>query len=192
MQRLSNLNKWQHVKADEALNLSGAEGRRVRLDVNAPWPVRLWHSDGNGEMTFLALAEGRDVIEFIAPATSSITVEGGEVWVHTFDGEVLSVEVADAVKLTKMVTRRPRNHEMEMMAYEMRRNSEAMYATIYQELRREFAGREQAPVAPTPQPQPAGDAAGDGSQPEPAGVAGDGAGDKPADGGSGKSAAKKG
>lgn len=192
MQRLSNLTKWQHVKADQALNLSGSEGRRVRLDVNAPFQVRLWHSDGNGEMTFLAGVEGRDVIEFIAPATSSITVEGGELWVHTFDGEKLSVEIADAVKLTKMVTRRPRNYEMEMMAYEMRRNSEAMYASIYQELRREFAGRSPAAPASGPQPESAGDASGDGSKSEPAGVAGDGAGDKPANDGSGKPADKKG
>lgn len=192
MQRLSNLTKWQHVKADQALNLSGSDGRRVRLDVNAPFQVRLWHSDGNGEMTFLAVVEGRDVIEFIAPATSSITVEGGELWVHTFDGEVLSVEVADAVKLTKMVTRRPRNHEMEMMAYEMRRNQEAMFEQIRSELRRELVGRNPPPATPTAQSQSAGDAAGTGSESESPELSADGAGDKPADGGSGKPVANKG
>lgn len=192
MQRLNNLAKWQHVKPDQAINLAGNDGRRVRLDVNAPFPVRLYHYDGNGEGTFLALVEGRDVIEFVAPASSSITVDGGELWCHTFDGEVLSVEVADAVKLTKMVTRRPRNHEMELMAYEMRRNSEQMYATIYDQLRREFAGRTAAPAAAAVQPQPSGDAAGAGGQPEPDAGAGDGAGDEPADAGSAKPAKKKG
>lgn len=191
MQRLNNLDKWKHVTPEDVMQLSGEPGRRVRIDVNAPYPVRLMHADGNGEVTFLALVEGRDVVEFFAPGDSSISVDG-ELWAHTFDGEKLAVVVLDAVKFTKMVTRRPRDHALELMQFHAKQNADRMYNEIYDKLRREFTGRSAAPPAPAPQPEPSGDAAGAGNEPSPDGVAGDGAGDQPADGGSGKSAANKG
>lgn len=192
MQRINNMEKWTHVPVGKSISLDGAAGRRVRLDVNAPGEALLWYSDGDGKLTFLAIVKGRDVIEFIAADQCSITADSCDVWCHTFDGEVLAVENADAVKLTKMVTRRPRNHEMELMAYEMRRNSEQMYASIYDQLRREFVGRSAATPAAAVQPEPARDASGAGKQPEPDAASSDGAGDESADGGSGKSPAKKG
>lgn len=191
MQRLNNLDKWKHVTPDQVMQLSGEPGRRVRIDVNAPYPVRLMHADGNGELTFLGLVEGRDVLEFIAPGDSSISVDG-DLWAHTFDGEKLAVVVLDAVKFTKMVTRRPRDHAFELMQFHAKQNADRMYGEIYEKLRREFAGRSAA-AAPSPvQPQPPRDAAGSGNEPAQDGVAVDGAGDEPADGGSGKPAPKKG
>lgn len=191
MQRLANLDKWQHVTVDKVMTLSGSPGRRVRVDVNAPYPVRMMHADGDGVLTFLALVEGRDVVEFFAPGDSTITVDG-ELWAHTFDGEKLSVEIPDAVKFTKMVTRRPRDHAFELMQYEARQNAQRMYDEIYANLRRELAGQQPPRAVAPAQPEPARDAAGAGGQSESDGVAGDGAGDEPADGGSGKPAVKKG
>lgn len=191
MQRIANLEKWSHVTPEQAMVLHGEPGRMVRIEVNAPFPVRMMHADGDGVMTFLALVEGRDVVEFIAPGDSAITVDG-EMWAHTFDGEQLAVVIPDAVKFTKMVTRRPRDHAFELMQYEARENARRMYEEIYSSLRSEFAGQRQPAAASATQPQPQGDVAGAGSEPEPDGLAGDGAGNEPADAGSGKPATKKG
>lgn len=186
MQRIQNIKSWKQVRDGGALNLSGQDLRRVRLDVNAPGPVRIWYADGNGELAFLAFVTGRDVIEFQAGSGDfSLTVDGGECWFQSVDGEDLSFSIPDAEVLTRIVDRRPRNHELELMNYHMNANIERRYAAMREDMEREWARREAAAKPAAPQPEPAGDgkpltkepqsaaSPGDDKKPEPAN-AGDG------------------
>lgn len=174
MQRIQNINAWKQVRDCGALNMSGQELRRVRIDVNAPGPVRLWYANGNGEISFLALVTGRDVIEFQASSGDfSLMVDGGECWFLTVDGEDMSFAIPDAEILTKIVDRRPRNHDLELMNYLMNQNMERRYAAMREDMEREWARREAAGKASAAQPLVAGDEKPAGSESKPAASAGD-------------------
>ena len=183
MQRIQNVKDWFRVEDGAAFNLSGVANRRVRLDVNVPFEARLWLSDGDGVDYFLGAVRGRDVIEFHAEfETCAVTVEGSDVYIQTVDGQDLSIAVPDAVSMTKLIERRPRNHEMELMMFHQNQNLERRLAAQRDELaafwdRREAAVRAAAekPVATsvdkpdTAKPQSAGTAEGAG-KPESADV----------------------
>lgn len=150
MQRIFNVDKWQRLENERAVNFSKDEPRRVRLDVNAPDPVKLFYSDGNGETMFLARVVGRDVIEFMTTGAFSITADGGDLWFFTVDGEDYSFEIPDAVILTRIAERRPRNIEFELMQYHANRNIELRLQQMRRELDAEWRRRtEAAPAATT-------------------------------------------
>lgn len=172
MQRLHNLDKWQELKDGEAVNFAGTAQRRVRLDVNAPDFTRLYHSDANGVVTFLALVRGRDVIEFATDGEFAITAEGGPVWFHSIDGEATSFAIPDAVTLTKLIERRPRNHERELMMFMQNQNLERRLAAQRDELAALWDRRERAAAAAAAQPKPASDDGSDPAKSEPQGTAG--------------------
>lgn len=185
MQRLHNLDKWKCLTEGVALNFASAQPRRVRLDVNAPGEVRVSHIDGNGEYTFLALVKGRDVIEFMAQGEFSVIAEGGDLWLHTIDGENMTFSIPDAVILTNIVERRPRNHEQELMNYLMNQNIERRYAQMREDLDREWARREAASKPAAEKPAAAGDGKPAAKEPEPAGTAGGDKQPEPANAGDG-------
>lgn len=172
MQRIQNMASWQKVEDGKALNMLGGAMRRVRLDVNAPDAVRLWFVNGNGEMTFLARVVGRDVLEFVGSSEDfAIIVEGGECWFQSIDGEKLAFAIPDAVTMTRLIERRPRNHEMELMMFMQNQNLERRLAAQRDELaalwdRREAAARAAAEKSVTSSPDKP-----DTAKPEPAGTA---------------------
>lgn len=184
MQRIMDIKKWRHVPEGTAMNFENTAERRMRLDVNSPGMAVLWYVDGDGETTLLAVVSGRDVIEFATHgATFSIEVSGADVFVYTVDGENFAFAKPDAVKFTKMMTRRERNPEVEMMRYIMNENSRRMLeqqAEQFERMRAEFQRNQ--PAAPA-QPEPSGDASGATGKSEPDGGASAGAGDPPPDGG---------
>lgn len=168
MQRLHNLDKWQEVLDGHAVNFGSLEARRVRLDVNAPGPVCLYHANGNGEMTFLGRVVGRDVLEFFAEGEFSVTVDGGSCWLFTVDGEDISFEPSLAPTLTKIADRRPRNPEFELMQYHANRNLELRLAQMRRELDAEWSRRIAPAAAGAVEPQPASGGDGGSSEPVPA------------------------
>ena len=184
MQRLANIDKWFRIEDGQALNFGNVNPRRVRLDVNAPSPVSLFYADGDGNITFLANVVGRDVIEFAAYGEFAVQVQGGDCWFYTIDGEDVSFSIPDAVTLTKLVERRARNPELELMQHMMNRNLEARMAQQRNELEQLWSRRETARLAAASQPPAAGAPGGDGIEPEPVGDNVDAGGDKPAAGGS--------
>lgn len=147
MQRIHNVDKWQRVEDQRAVNFGKSEARRVRLDVNAPDPVKLFYSDGEGEIMFLARVEGRDVLEFFTTGAFAITVDGGDLWFFTVDGEDYSFSIPDAVILTRIAERRPRNPEFELMQYHANRNIEMRLQQMQRDLEEAWARREQAAPA---------------------------------------------
>lgn len=193
MQRIHNVKKWSHVQAGGAMNFANEAERRIRLDVNAAGRASLYYVDGDGETTLLGVVEGRDVIEFATHGGAfSIVCEDADVWVYTIDGEDLSFANPDAVKFTKIIERRARNPEMELMQYMMRRNWEIMRESQKHEFDRMWAERERVAAAAPSQPAPASDVAGIAAEPQPDERAGSGDVDPPADGGNAGAFGKKG
>lgn len=168
MQRLSNIDKWFAVEDGKSISFENAQPRRMRLDVNAPVPVCLYYASSDGEVYFLARVEGRDCVEYGAIGEHSVTVEGGPVWMSTIDGEDFSFSIPDAVILTKLVERRPRNPELELMQHMMNRNIDARLAAQRNELEELWARRERAALAAAPKPAPTGDEAGRAAKSAPA------------------------
>lgn len=184
MQRLHNINKWFEVGMGKSIHFGNPNPRPVRLDVNAPVATALYYVDGNGEMTFLARVEGRDVIEFTTYGEFSISVDDDKlVSIYTIDGEDLSFRIPDAVKLTKLAERRARNPEIEMMQYQMNRNIQERLNAVRDEMERTFNQRLQAIAADAKKPEASGDGGSVPAKP---------ASDKPADAGSGNQSADTG
>lgn len=183
MQRMYNLDKWSRLEENHVANFESTLPRRVRLDVNAPFPVRLYVHDTEGVSTFLALVHGRDVLEFAVSGEFGVGVEGGDVWLHTIDGEDFSFAIPDAVTFTKLVERRTRNPEVEMMRYQMERNMNAIIENQAVQLERLLDQRERASAARAAQSAPPGDDDAGGKKSQPAKSAAADAGDKPGDAG---------
>lgn len=184
MQRIQNVKDWLCIADGQSFNLSGVANRRVRLDVNAPFEARLWLSDGEGVTYFLASVLGRDVIEFHAEfETCSITAEGSDVYIQTVDGQDVSFSIPDAVTMTKLIERRPRNHEMELMMFHQNQNLERRLAAQRDELAALWDRREASLRAAAAKPVAASADKPDSAKPESAGTA-EGAGNpESADGG---------
>ena len=193
MQRIQNITDWKCVEHGGALNLKGGVHRRIRLDVNAPGAVVLNYVTGDGEVTFLARVLGRDVIELWAGHDEfAIVVDGGECWFQSVDGEDFSFSIPDAETITRIVTRRPRNHELELMNYTMQQNMERRYAQMREDMEREWARRAEAPASAAAQPKPASDDGAVAGESKPAASAGDDTKPAKADGGDGSKPAAKG
>lgn len=184
MQRLYNIKKWSHVAAGGAMNFAGERERKIRLDVNAAGRAALFYVDGNGETTLLGLVEGRDVLEFQTHGGAfAIAVEDADAWVFTIDGEDISFSIPEATTFTKLVERRQRNPEVEMMQYMMQRNMNAILENQREQLEQLLDQRERASAARAAQSSPAGDDGAGGAKPQPAKPASSDAGDKPGDAG---------
>lgn len=189
MQRLHNVDKWFEVGMGKAVHFGNPEPRFIRLDVNAPEPTALYYADGNGEVTFLALVTGRDVIEFRSYGEFSIQVDEDKlINMYSIDGEDISFRIPDAVKLTKLVERRARNPELELMQHMMNRNLESRLNAMRDEMARILHQSAEASKPAAEKPKAATDGDGAGKQPAPDKPADTGGGDKPADGGTGKPA----
>lgn len=122
MQKLYNINKWQCLEAGKVLSFPQTKPRAVRVDVNCPGECEIHYVNGDGETTFLALVRGRDTLDFTTDGKFAITITGNDLWVHTIDGEDLSFEIIDPVIFTRIVARRARSPEMEMMEARMMQN----------------------------------------------------------------------
>lgn len=190
MQRLHNISKWFEVGMGKAVHFGNPAPRFVRLDVNAPEPTSLYYADGNGEVTFLARVVGRDVIEFRSDGEFSITADDGKlVNLYTIDGEDISFSIPDAVKLTKLVERRQRNPELELMQHMMNRNLENRLNAMRDEMARVLDQSIAAASKPAEKPTVTGDGDFVPEQSKSTKSPDAGGGDKPAPVGTGKPAA---
>lgn len=167
MQRLTNVDKWFILESGKTLNFENPLPRKVRLEVNAEGDARLYYVDGNGETTFLALVRGRDVIEFYNHGEFGVMADGVDVWLYTIDGEDVSFEIPEAETFTKLVERRTRNPEVEMMQYMMKQNMQAMLDAQRSEMEQLLNRRDAAARAAAEKPAPSGDGEAAGKQSEP-------------------------
>ena len=190
MQRLTNVDKWFVLEQGKTLNFENVAPRKIRLDVNAEAAARLYYVDTEGQITFLAAVQGRDVVEFYNHGEFGVTAEGADVWLYTIDGEDISFSIPEAETFTKLVERRTRNPEVEMMQYMMKANMQAMMDAQRGEMARLLDQRDAAARASAAQPAPASDGGAVGAESEPAKSAGADGQPAKADGGDGTKASK--
>lgn len=175
MQRLGSLDKWFRLVEGEAAQFTNERPRNVRIEVNAPVKVALEYIDLRpetaGEVHFLALVEGLDVIEFGSFGPFQLAVGAGEVMLNTVDGIDVSRRVIGAQPFTKIVERRRRDPQMEYMFQKMQENMQfnlARQAAEYDALFTRRTAALEAQLAATSAPS------GAGSVPAPAENAGNG------------------
>lgn len=169
VQKIYNLAKWFELKDGEKLTLQHGVARRVRLEVNAPSETLLYASSGGGMLMFVARVLGRDLVEFHTMNDEQldlfVSTEGGSVFIYTVDGQDVSHVSEDAESFTKIMERKPRNHELERMQYEMQANMRRMMESQADELQRIVDRRLAAERAVV---EAAGSASGAGKEPAPA------------------------
>lgn len=154
MQRMFNLSKWRAAGAGEIIRFESDRPRTVRLEVNTPEIALLeLHEDGR-EPCFLARVEGRDTIEFSADGSFEISCDTSDVYFYTAEGDDWSVEPVDGRTFTRIVERRSRNPEMEMMMHMAMRNMEQRLDAQAAELERRFALRVATGDDGTARPKP--------------------------------------
>lgn len=193
-QRIHNLSKWQVISESEGIRFPGRP-RTVVLDVNCPGERAFYiarHRDDIQEdverisdkeagrkrpdeigpedkgavvIAFLGLARGRERFEFGVEGSFDLLVEGGDAFVHTFDGLDTATRIESPEIFTRVANRRKRNPELEMMQYQMRLNQERMMSELRHELdRRDRASNERyLPERPTVVPAPGAEPSADGS-----------------------------
>lgn len=173
------------------MNFAEERDRKIRLDVNAAGEATLYYVDGDGETTLLGLVCGRDVLEFQTHGGAfSIAIEDADCWVFTIDGEDVSFQVPEAVTFTRLVERRQRNPEVEMMQYMMNRNMQILLESQRDELEQMFNRREAAARVAAEKPAAASDGGADPAESKPSDNGGKPVKPQQADGGDGAKVSK--
>lgn len=135
--RLHSLSRWKLLEAGKYIEINGERDRKVRVEFNTEAPTRLdlvWTEAEETEITFLAVILGMEVVEFHAPAgTAIVATSEGEVWYFTDEGEVVATD-KEAVSYTKIMNRRARNPQLEMMMFKMEQNMNARMALMEDEV----------------------------------------------------------
>lgn len=175
MLRVQSIKSWRRLEDGATHNFDeNAEPRRVRLELNAAGTANLYLLDGDGSAFFLGLITGRETIEFAMPGgTGGLMVEGADVWFLTVDGDDTSFISADPTSFTKLVERKARNPEVEMMNALMQQNMKTMLETQANEFARLLDRRDAASRSASALASPEGAAASRASEPasdEPAGA----------------------
>lgn len=130
--RIDNLSKWTSLLAPATLTLDGDYQRNVAIEVNCPSPTRFDYIDAaSGEVTFLAIVQGRETIIFDAPGAGKVTFDtaSDEVWVYTVDGDGIGFETFEE-SLAGLENRRERNPELERMLRRSEANVAARLAVM--------------------------------------------------------------
>lgn len=126
---LKDLNSWR-VLGSTPVKFKNAEPRKVRLEVLAEDEAKLYVKQANGPV-YIGTFDGYDVVTFYANGPYELSAKGGPVKVRSpeFDGPN-AVEVPDAVSFTRIVTRRQRNPELELITRKMQENMERRFAQL--------------------------------------------------------------
>lgn len=209
-QKLHNLSKWEPMTG--ALVFGNPEPRLVKIDVNCPVEtafyverqvddleadperrddkVALRDSRPLIERTFLGIAKGRDQFEFNVEGAFELSADN-PCWFFTVDSQRVATVIESPVIFTKVANRRARNHHLEMIEFQMKRNLDTRLGLMQAETDRRIAaltaGIESYATRrnETPAPKP-GDEPVEGSEQEPGpGDTPPATGEAPPDGGKG-------
>lgn len=164
MQTIYNLDKWFRLDEGAKLLMKGGRARKVVLEVNSPAEAALYVDVAGVDPIFLALVKGRDKVEFYAPGQEDfhLMVEGCSVFLYTVDGIDISAVSDGSESFVRIIERKPRNRELELMQYEMRANMQRMLDKQAGEYARLIESRLPPRAA---QPTAEGGASGSGKEP---------------------------
>lgn len=174
MQRIFNVENWVVIEPGQTLEYPSERPRLVRLEVNAAGESSLYMLNAANEAFFLALVKGRDTIEFVSSGKFSLSVDGNACSVYTVDGSNIAHTVEAPVSFTRIVERRRRNPELELIAAQMAANMnrilEQQSAEREAEYRRRERLRDEASKAREAASAAKSVSSDDGKEPAPAGT----------------------
>lgn len=134
--KFNNLDKWARLAVGSVLQLPGEKLRRVRVELNCPAATRVdvVEHDREAKVTFLAVVEGHETIEFIAQnLVELVFTSDDDVWYFTPDGDLVATEIPEATSFTKIASRRARNPELELLMFKQQQNIERRMSAIQAE-----------------------------------------------------------
>lgn len=135
MIRLHDSARWRSCDPNGFIKL-GVEGvtplRTIRLEVNCPERTRVDVAFEDGTEMFLANVDGYEKIEFTGSGAVVVGFKGkGYVWFFTDDGRAVTVPPSEGAKsFTKLMNRRARNMEVELMMFKMEQNINRRIAAL--------------------------------------------------------------
>jgi len=165
VQTIYNLDKWFRLDEGVKLKMRGGRARKMVVEVNSPAEASLYVDIPGVDPIFLALVKGRDKVEFYAPGQEEfhLMAEGCAVFLYTVDGIDISAVSDGSESFVRIIERKPRNRELELMQYEMRSNMQRMLDTQAREYAQLIESR-----LPPRAAQSAGEGAPSGAGKEPA------------------------
>lgn len=173
--RILNPLDWKQVLPGEWIEFNGDHRRTLKVELNceAETRVDLVYDDADGveQRMFLARVLGLEVIEVVAEANARFDFSGGgETWFWTNDGQANSVAIPEEATFTKLMGRKTRSDQLEIMLRLQQEGYERLLRDQENErlaLEAELAEREDSPSAdggtpPSVQSEPAPAPAGEG------------------------------
>lgn len=162
MQRIHNLSKWQYVET--SMVFDNPVPRLVKIEVNCPERTAFFvhrnkeDVDQDGERqrdlaagrdtvvqsdtVFLGLAEGRDGFEFWVEGAFKLDVSE-PCWLFTIDSMRIARRDEAPVIFTRIANRRQRNPHLEMIEFQMRRNTERRMQELAAEMERRITAAQE-------------------------------------------------
>lgn len=169
MKNLHALESWEKLEPGEAVQLAVVGRRKVRLRINCMgamiWYRKLMEPDS--DVRLLAQCDGLETICFDAEGPLLILTQDHNVWFKCSEVHVVSSFSSDGkLVFTKVMTRRERNPELEMMMHKVTANAAARINQLEKSLGKRIDELTRASVAASAQGEPESDGGGE-PDPEP-------------------------
>lgn len=157
--KLNSLDRWQRLEEGKAIGFAGAESRRVRLHVNCLNETALYLTPEKGNPRLLTVVgAGLNTVEFAAGGNFVVWAdekEAGELWFQTAEHEPTHFENLEPVIFTKIIQRRKRNTDLELMMFRAGQNAAAREAAMQREFTAQLDAIKASIASPAPAPAPA-------------------------------------
>jgi hypothetical protein len=153
--KLNSLDRWTLLPRGKAIAFVGTDARRVRLHVNAQFECGLYIRFDGGEERFLAaVPAGLETVDFTAAGNFVVSPSDGEIeiWYQTAEDEPTYFENLDPVIFTKIIQRRKRNVDLELMMFKANQNAAVREAAMQREFSAQLDAIKASIVAPAPVP----------------------------------------
>lgn len=140
--RIFDLGRWQQAAVGVPLVVGGGVSQQVRIEVNTPVATRFDVVVGD-RVVFLAVVEGLETLDFHCEGPAELVASTDEPWFYAINGDGVGVP-DDGRAFVKLMQRKVRNPELELMMYKLEQNAkrrEAKQADEIAALRADLAAR---------------------------------------------------